>query len=278
MTSVAVEPPSEAALWCAGISHGYFVSRGVLGRRAAEPVLQEVSLTVPRGHCVALVGESGSGKSTLTRILLGIERPTVGQVFLDGLDLHAMPARARARRIQPVFQNPAASLNPALTVRQIILRPLMIHRLGDAKEQTAALHEMLEKVGIGRELQDIRSGELSGGQQQRVALARALMLKPGLLILDEPTSSLDVSVQALILHVLRNLQRELGLTYLFVTHNFPVVAAIADDVAVMSRGRIVESGACENVLSSPAHPETKRLISASLSLDVLRNQGPVQNG
>lgn len=277
MTSVGEHAPVEAALTCAGVSQGYAVSRGSFSRRVVEPVLHEVSLTVPRGHCVALVGESGSGKSTLTRILLGIERPMRGRAFIGGEDVHAMAAKTRARRVQPVFQNPSTSLNPALTVRQAILRPLAIHGLGSASERSRALHDMLDKVGLGRELEDARPAELSGGQQQRVVLARALMLKPALLILDEPTSSLDVSVQAVILHLLRTLQHDLGLSYLFVTHNFPVVAAIADGVAVMSAGRIVESGTCQAVMSSPTHPETRRLIAASLSLHAVRNQEPAQH-
>lgn len=256
-------------LSCSGVTHAYFVANAVFGRKTLEPVLHDVALTVPSGSCVSLVGESGSGKSTLTRILLGLERPTSGQVFLDGGDVHNMPARIRARCMQPVFQNPAGSLNPALTVRENVLQPLAIHGIGDSRERSAALREMLGKVGIGVELESARPSELSGGQQQRVALARALMLKPRLLILDEPTSALDVSVQALILNLLRSLQRDLGLSYLFVTHNFPVVAAIADHVAVLSHGRIVESGPCATVLSAPNHPETRRLLAASLSLDTV---------
>lgn len=277
MTSVSIPLPITAALSCSGICYRYPASGGSFGRKQLEPALVDVALTVPRGQCVALVGESGSGKSTLTRILLGLLHPSSGRVFLEGQDLHAMSAKSRARRVQPVFQNPAGSLNPALTVREIVLRPMAIHSLGDDCERSVAVREMLERVGIGPELEGVRSGDLSGGQQQRVALARALMLKPRLLILDEPTSALDVSVQALILNLLRALQQELGLSYLFVTHNFPVVASIADQVVVLSRGHIVEAGACATVLSAPAHPETKRLIAASLTLDAVNGRGVTPN-
>lgn len=264
--SMKSAPRSAAPLSCVGVGHEYPMS-DLLGRRGrGKVVLQDISFDVTRGRCLALVGESGSGKSTLGRILLGLEQPTSGHAAVYGQLVHEVPARERARLIQPVFQNAAGALNPALSIRRSVLRPFVIHGIKDRSLRDERLAHLLRRVSIGEDLLEQRPANLSGGQQQRVVLARALMLDPSLLILDEPTAALDVSVQARILHLLRDLQRDLGLTYVFITHSLAVVNAIADDIAVLRQGRLVEFGTREAVLRSPQHPYTASLIASSLSL------------
>ena len=256
--SSPVDPP---VLRCVGIAQAYPAAGRLFGVSPLVSVLTDCSLEVASGRCVALVGQSGSGKSTLTRILLGLERPVAGHVFLGGNDALRMTALERARWTAPVFQNPAGSLNPAFSVRQILRRPLQIHRYGSAAECEARIDAVVASIGVDRDWLDERPAALSGGQQQRVAIARALLLKPRLLVLDEPTASLDVSVQAMILGLLDSLRRKDRLAMLFITHNLPVVAAIADEVLVLHEGRIVERGATRSVLSRPKHEQTRQLLS-----------------
>ena len=229
-----------------------------------------VSLDVDHGEVVALVGESGSGKSTLARVGVRLLRPTAGRVILEGSDITSLRGtalRSVRSHIQMVFQDPFMSLDPLLRVDQAVIEPLLIHRRGNRSERSTRAAELLESVGIGGHLHRKPPKELSGGQRQRVAIARALALDPSVLVCDEPVSALDVSVQAQVLNVLIELQERLGLACLFITHDLAVVSEVADRVAVMYLGRIVEVGTRASVLGSPRHPYTCALYSASPSTD-----------
>jgi peptide/nickel transport system ATP-binding protein len=234
-------------------------------------VVQDINIELARQECLALVGESGSGKTTLARSVAGLHSQRGGQITLNGSPL-AMSARNRTREhrrmIQYVFQNPYGSLNPRRTIGHIIRQPLEIFgRLkGEAADKKVA--EMLDRVALTAAYADRFPDQLSGGERQRVAIARALVCEPSVLVCDEVTSALDVSVQAAIVELLASLQRDLGLSMLFVTHNLPLVRSIAQRVAVMSEGRIVELGSVEQILESPVNPYTKRLLSDTPSLEV----------
>jgi peptide/nickel transport system ATP-binding protein len=234
--------------------------------------VDDVAFTLERGECVGLVGESGCGKSTLVRLVTRLLDPTSGRIAFDGRDVGAVPARSFAHapersRIQMVFQDPADSLNPRFTAFDTIAEPL--RRLGRLAGGTlrARVDELAELVGLPRELLGRFPHQLSGGQQQRVGIARAIALEPALLVLDEPTSALDVSVQAVILHLLADLRRRLGMTYLFVSHDLNLVRLMSDRVLVMYLGRIVESGPVGAVFDRPRHPYTRALVSAIPVLD-----------
>jgi peptide/nickel transport system ATP-binding protein len=237
--------------------------------RTRRPAVQDVSFAIAPGECVALVGESGSGKTTVGRCIAGLHEPSAGTIVFDGSEL-AGAARSRPlgprRRIQIVFQNPFESLNPRHRVASSIERPLRVLR---RMSRTDAEHEvgaLLERVRLPRRLADRFPAELSGGERQRVAIARALAAQPDLLICDEVTSALDVSVQAAVLELLQELQRELRLSMLFITHNLGVVACIADSVLVMDQGSLCETGSVAQVLTMPSHDYTRRLLSAAPSL------------
>ncbi|HTH65054.1 MAG TPA: oligopeptide/dipeptide ABC transporter ATP-binding protein [Gemmatimonadales bacterium] len=237
-----------------------------LGRaRNAVRAVDGVSFAIPAGKTLGLVGESGSGKTTVARTLLRLTEPTSGSFRLDGTEvfgLRATPLRALRRRMQIVFQDPYGSLNPRMTVRQTLREPLAIHRLVPKAERDARVHALLGEVGLDQTLADQYPHELSGGQRQRVGIARALSVEPAFLVCDEPVSALDVSVQAQVLNLLADLQRARGLTYLFIAHDLAVVKHIADDVAVMYLGRIVERAPRAAVYSLPRHPYTRSLLSA----------------
>jgi peptide/nickel transport system ATP-binding protein len=236
---------------------------------ADRPAVAGVSFTTQPGQCLALVGESGSGKSTIARCIAGLHEPSAGRIVFDGQPV-AGAARARPldvrRRIQIVFQNPFASLNPRHRVHASIVRPLRVLRRLSRADADREVGELLERVRLPARLADRFPGELSGGERQRVALARALAAKPDLLICDEVTSALDVSVQAAVLELLQELRRDLQLSMLFITHNLGVVACIADAVLVMNQGRLCEAGPIDRVLSSPADDYTRRLLDAAPSL------------
>ena len=236
---------------------------------ADRPAVAGVSFTTQPGQCLALVGESGSGKSTIARCIAGLHEPSAGRIVFDGQPV-AGAARARPldvrRRIQIVFQNPFASLNPRHRVRASIVRPLRVLRRLSRADADREVGELLQRVRLPARLADRFPGELSGGERQRVALARALAAKPDLLICDEVTSALDVSVQAAVLELLQELRRDLQLSMLFITHNLGVVACIADAVLVMNQGRLCEAGPIDRVLSSPADDYTRRLLDAAPSL------------
>lgn len=235
--------------------------------------LDGVSVTLDAGRTLAVVGESGSGKSTLGSIIAGLETPSAGSVRFDGAELpgRRIVSRAERRRIQMVFQSPLQSLNAKFRVETTIAEPLRLLRGMTRSEASARVDELLDAVHLPRGLRTRRPGELSGGQQQRVAIARSLAAEPELIVLDEPTSGLDQSVRGRIVRLLRELQRDHGLAYVFITHDIEVAAAIAHDVVVMQHGAIVERGGRE-VLREPAHPYTRALLDAVPGTDPSRRR------
>jgi peptide/nickel transport system ATP-binding protein len=238
------------------------------GRGARQfRAVDDISFTIPRGSTLGLVGESGSGKSTTAMIMAGLNKPTSGTVRVDGVDLASLShrdLRAQRRHMQIVFQDPFSSMDPRMTVGQIVDEPLLVHKMGTRAERRARVTELLDLVGLDGDYLSRYPHQLSGGQAQRVAIARALSLEPALLILDEPVAALDLSIQAQILNLLRDLQARLGLTYLFIGHDLAAVAYVSDQVAVMSRGKIVEIGTMTSIYRSPADPYTRQLLDAVL--------------
>ena len=242
-----------------------FEVRGAKGKDKTLTAVDDVSFGIRKGTTTALVGESGSGKSTVANIILNLIDPTSGKVFHDGVDLSTLGPQelfALRRIMQPVFQNPYGSLDPMYSIFRVVEEPLRVHGIGTAKEREARVAELLDMVSLPRSVMRRYPHELSGGQRQRVAIARALALKPEIVVLDEAVSALDVLVQAQILRLLSDLQAELELTYLFITHDLAVVRQIADDVVVMEHGRIVEAGAADELFASPCQDYTRELIRA----------------
>jgi peptide/nickel transport system ATP-binding protein len=238
---------------------------GMMGASRSVRAVDGVSFSLPAGEVLGVVGESGCGKSTLARLIMGLLPPSAGEVRVDGRSLAEMDRRARARLIQPVFQDPFSSLNPRQRIRDIVGLPLAAQGDLPKARQVDRVMEMLARVGISSEMAERRPAQLSGGQRQRVAIARALVLHPRIVVCDEPTSALDMSVQAQILNLLGELRRELGLTYLFISHNLAVVEHIATEVAVMYLGRIVEKAPVQDLFRTPAHPYTRALLASVLT-------------
>lgn len=256
---------AENILEVSDLTKIYRVRDSVPWRHQDVVAVDSVSLNVRRGSTVAIAGESGSGKSTLARMVLGLLEPTSGSVRFDGGDitgLNRKAALAFRRRVQPVFQNPYSSLDPMYSVFRAVEEPLVTHGIGDRAERRKAVAELLDQVALPEAVTHRLPRELSGGQRQRVAIARALALRPDMLVCDEAVSALDVVVQAQILKLLAELQDQLGLTYLFISHDLAVVRQIADDVVVMSNGRVVEAGPGEQVFTAPQAEYTRTLLDA----------------
>src|SRR5579884_584035 len=230
---------------------------------ASQRVLRDVSLDVPRGGAYGVVGESGAGKTTLLRVIAGLTPPASGSLTYAGAPLPARRSRAQRRAIQVVFQDPHSSLNPRLTIEQVLGELLRVHQIVPAAAIRAECERLLDMVGLPASALSKRPTAFSGGQRQRIGIARALSLRPQLLLADEPVSALDVSIQASILQLLRNLQLDLELTILFLSHDLAVVRQFCDRVAVLHHGAIVEEGPPSSLLSSPRHPYTRELVAAS---------------
>ncbi len=256
----------DIILGARGLSKAYRQRSGRFGFGSSlVKALDDVSLEIARGTTLAVVGESGSGKSTLARCLLQLQPLDAGQVLFEGVDLAALDGarlRAARRHIQMVFQDPFASLNPRMKVGDIVGEGLLIHGMGDAEERRDRVLRMLRRVGLGAADMQKYPHEFSGGQRQRIGIARALVLEPRLVVCDEPVSALDVSIQAQILLLLKELQQEMGLSYLFISHDLRVVRHIADTVAVMYGGRVVEQGAAERIYLDPQQEYTRNLLNA----------------
>ena len=256
----------SAVLEARALSREYVVSRGLFGGSASVKALAGVSFKLNAGRTLAVVGESGSGKSTLARLLTLIETPTAGALIIDGEDVaNADAARRRRlrREIQMVFQNPYGSLNPRQKIGKALEEPLLVNTHMSAAEREAAALAIMAKVGLRPEFKDRYPHMFSGGQRQRIAIARALVLRPKILVLDEPVSALDVSIRAQVLNLLAELQEEFRLAYVFVSHDLSVVRHIADEVMVIYLGHAVEIGTRDAIFYSPQHPYTRALLSAT---------------
>ena len=242
-----------------------YAKRTLADGRADMPALNGVSFSILPGTTLAVVGESGSGKSTLAACLACLESPTTGSIWYAGKDLVNLEERARREvrpQLQLIFQDPASSLNPRWSVFKVLVEPLMLHRKFTREEMRQRANSSLERVGLSPDIVERPPTELSGGQRQRLAIARALALEPRLLILDEALSALDCSVQAQIANLLMELQGSLGMTYLFITHDLAMAAYLADEIAVMDGGRIVEQGPADKIVKHPQHEATCQLLAA----------------
>ncbi|WP_085044038.1 ABC transporter ATP-binding protein [Ensifer aridi] len=248
-----------------GISRSYTTRLGLFGRKVPVRAVDDVSLSLQQGQTLALVGESGSGKSTTGRVALGLERPDGGRVLFRGAELPATDTQAWRRtraQMQMIYQDPLAALDRRLTILEQVREPLDVHEVGAPSERDDKALAMLDAVGLSASHAKSLPSELSGGQRQRAVLARALIMQPALLVCDEPVSALDVSIQAQVVNLLMDLQKDLHLSLLFISHDLKVVRQISQRVAVMYLGRIVEYGDTNDLLAKPAHPYTKALVSA----------------
>jgi len=264
-SAIAKDPAAPVVLEVRSLAKSFFLKKGLFGTREFKAV-QGVSFKLQRGHTLGVVGESGSGKTTMGLTLLRLHQPTGGEVIFDGQNLLTLGDRERQamrRRIQIVFQNPYASLNPRFTIGQTLAEPMAIHGIGaDTAEREDRARALLVKVGLGPDTMGKYPHEFSGGQRQRVAIARCLTLNPEVLVLDEAVSALDVSVQAQVLNLLRDLQDELGLAYVFISHDLAVVRFISDEVLVMKDGEVVEQASAAQILAAPQQDYTRRLLGA----------------
>jgi dipeptide transport system ATP-binding protein len=270
---------SEPVVVAEALAQTYAVARGFLRAPAQLHAVGGVSFRLEAGRTLAVVGESGCGKSTLARMVTLIERPVAGRLVLDGVDAIETPRseRTRLRRtVQLVFQNPYGSLNPRKRIGAILADPLAINTDLDAGTRARRAREMMARVGLRPEYVDRYPHMFSGGQRQRIAIARALMLAPKLVVADEPVSALDVSVQAQVLNLLADLQRDLGLAYLFISHDLGVVRHIAHDVLVMYLGLVMEQGPKETIFAQPLHPYTRALLDATPRLEGRADRAPLK--
>lgn len=245
----------------------YYPIKKGLFKKSSDYVkaVDDISFNVKRGRSLAVVGESGSGKTTLANTIMKFESITAGQIFFNGTLINDIPKdkiKGYRRNVQMVFQDPSSSLNPRKTLSQIIEEPLIIHNIGDRKSREKRAHELLSIVQLQAAFADRYPHTLSGGQKQRVGIARAIAMKPEFIILDEPTSGLDVSVQAKIIKLLEDIQKEFNLTYFFITHDLALVRNFAHDAIVMHKGKIVEKGTVEEIFKNPKDLYTRRLIKA----------------
>jgi peptide/nickel transport system ATP-binding protein len=257
---------SETILRAKNIARSYEMHRGLFGQASVVQAVADVTLSVARGETLGIVGESGSGKSTTGRLLLGLEPPTSGSVIFDNKLLPAVGSpdwRKQRTRMQMIFQDPLGALDRRIRVAAQIREPLDIHAIGTPQERTGRVGELLDAVGLSGEIAQRYPHELSGGQRQRVVLARALATRPDLLVCDEPVSALDVSIQAQVVNLLSDLQDELGLTMVFISHDLRVVRQVSHRIAVMYLGRIVEEGEADDLFIRPIHPYTRALVSAA---------------
>ncbi len=265
LTSSAADAGAAPILAARSVTRTFQVGAGFMRAKRTLTAVDGISLEIRPGEVMALVGESGCGKTTLARMLLGLLPPSSGDILLDGRPIGSLSRQEVARLVQPIFQDPYSSLNPRKSIGSIIGLPLKVQGDGEPATWRQRVEDMMELVGLARRLYDNYPSQLSGGQRQRVAIARALINRPRMVICDEPTSALDVSVQSQILNLLEDLRRELGLTYLVISHNLAVVEHMASRVAVMYLGRIVEEAATDELFRAPRHPYASALLQSVLT-------------
>jgi peptide/nickel transport system ATP-binding protein len=274
--------PDEMVLSAKGLVKDFPVTAGVLQRRAGSvSAVASVTFDIRRGETFGLVGESGCGKTTIGRLIIGLEKPTAGAISFEGTDLAGVSSRAyrrMRRKIQYMFQDSYASLDPRMRAGSILREPLVVQGIGNRREQQQRVEEMLENVGLPGAAVDKYPHEFSGGQRQRLGFARALMLEPELIVADEPVSALDVSIQAQVLNMMRDLQRKMGLTYLFISHDLAVVRYLSSHIGVMYLGKLVEVGPADEVYLSPAHPYTQGLIDSAPIADPVTEHAKAKSG
>jgi peptide/nickel transport system ATP-binding protein len=280
---VVIAPAAETLLEVSNLVKDFPVTRGaVLQRRVGSvSAVADVSFDIPRGQTLGLVGESGCGKTTIGRLLVGLDKPTAGQIRFQGKDMSKTTGRAyrrERRKIQFMFQDSYSSLDPRMRAGTILREPLVVQGIGNRAEQRKKVLEILDHVGLPGSALDRYPHEFSGGQRQRLGFARALILSPDLIVADEPVSALDVSIQAQVLNLMRDLQRELGLTYMFISHDLAVVRYLSTRIGVMYLGKLVEIGPADEVYLTPAHPYTRGLIDSAPVADPLAEQAKEERG